>query len=464
MAKIIKTLDLFGIKYIPKFDSKKNFKTSCGVFFTTIFISISIFVIYLFSRDFINKTNPKVLSSDIFSKDPKIYEVDNSNFFLAWSTFADDGSVLAENEIFQFPYISYIEMGSSHDDPYFNEYIVAPKPCVEVLTAEQITKSYFFNQSLCFDLSGLKKKLGKEVTFFGNFDSNHNTFFYLEFSNCKYNMEKSEFEHCLSLEEILKRSNKNMFFSLIFPKIDVEINNFDNPITKGYSDVTYSVSAFSKIYERIVFTNLVLEDDLGWINENIERNENITYKSNRTNFGVNLPEKFVNDNRVVFYQFDVLFSLSEMNYKRIYVKIQEVAANLGGILRVIMFFFEFFSKLFTSVDFDNYLVSRFSKKIKLYQNGNISSIEDIRNITYNIKEDEIKLKGILYGRLYKRDEFNEYNNILKKIEHKIDLLSLIDNMLDFEKIVSDIKDLPNNSSNIQNSNAVIRLRNNERAN
>ena len=461
MAQILKKFDLFGIKHNPKIDSKENYQTCYGLFFTIVFVSIAIFVTYLFSRDFIEKTNPKVLYSDVFSKDLKIFEIDNSNFFLAWTTLTDSGAALKEDETFQYPYISYVQLGNIKDDLYYNEYIIAPKPCKEVLSADKYKSNNIFELSQCFDLKAVKEQLGKEVTFYGNFDSVKNAFFYFEFSNCKYNMERSEFEHCLSLDEILKRNNKNMFFSLIFPKVDVEINNYEEPISNGLADVMFSVSPFSKIYERMTFTNLVLEDDTGWINENIDRKEFITFKANKTNFGVNLPENFNNNKKVVFYQFDMLFSMSETHYKRIYVKIQEIAANLGGILKVFLFFFHIVSRFFTSVDFDNYLISRFSKKIKINQNRNNSSVEELRAGTFKVDEDEVKLKGIFYGRFYKRDEFREYNNTLNTIKKKIDVLSLIDSMFELDKLIQDLNECNINSpASVHNSNTIIRLRNN----
>jgi hypothetical protein len=163
----------------------------------------------------------------------------------------------------------------------------------------------------------------------------------LEFSDGKTSAQK---DNCYPIEKIEEKLNKNEFY--IFVRFfDNQLNHTStsNIFTKMQNDVYLKLS--TQIYVRYMMKFQIIDYnlDLGFIFEDINRHKSYMYVGYDTQ--INLVNKGkVGDPK--YGMFDINLDPNRKLYNRSYVKLQTVAANIGGVAKFFLMIGEVVSFLY----------------------------------------------------------------------------------------------------------------------
>ena len=423
----IKNLDFLGIPYDLTIDGKTNFKTYIGAILSIIIGILSILTIIFFSSDFVFRLNPNIISSLYRLDELNRYTVNNTNFFLSFTAINGFEKSVAKERQYMFPKMTYYFHNNTKGGQ--NKIIdIPPTPCSTMQTLPDLMANKHYANSTCFDFNDLAARIEEEnVPFFGSFESSANSFFTLEMTNCQYDLETKSYHTCLSKAEIDDRGNDFGFFLLRYPKTQLNFDNFEEPLKLQFEEKYFVTTSKLRMNDILRFGHINLADNTGWIFDDFQNYEGNTFLRDSTTFDIINDASFESKNPVVFYYAEFIFSLDEMNAKRTYKKIQEVAANVGGILKILIMIVSSVSKQIAVIERNNVLIKELKtikRKTRLIANLDSSNIE--------IRNDEPKVElpsvwDILKALICKRNQrVNYYYEQLKLINSATEVKVLIE--------------------------------------
>lgn len=268
----------------------------------------------------------------------------------------------------------------------------------------------------------------------GYWDSNKVGYVHMAYVKCNPEVEKRRNITCATLEEKNKVWGNSFFAGLINAQISIDPRNFTNPISR---QLQYTFQAIDERYlkiRRMFYSPSNMITDSGIIFQEFSSEFFLEETSGILDF-TNVPTNN--------YVYDNLFYGGKKSnvYNRSYVKVQSVAAVVGGFLqiaRIILkicyyFYFEssykkyFYEKLFTLVEDDGYypkkistdvnssLFNRTHKQLELPTEsitGNeiysrVNRPIGLNNIKNNNLSSNIRLnieKSFLKNKIYKKNE------------------------------------------------------------
>ena len=87
----LKEIDLYGYEFPLRYKKEKEYSTICGIFFSIISISLTIYLIILYTTQIINRTSFTLVTNYIYSEKP--LEINVSNLPLMIGLFHYDSSI-----------------------------------------------------------------------------------------------------------------------------------------------------------------------------------------------------------------------------------------------------------------------------------------------------------------------------------------------------------------------------------
>lgn len=137
---------------------------------------------------------------------------------------------------------------------------------------------------------------------------------------------------CKSVEFIEKTLALYNSFNIYFENVIVDINDYRTPIRKGLHNEYRSVDLkFKKIIE-LTMENIQLETDDGFIMEETQTIYNVKYDEQKIDF---YAKKDLNVDRTLC-KFEIYASKNFLKMERMYEKISDLLARLGGVLKALM--------------------------------------------------------------------------------------------------------------------------------
>ncbi len=189
------------------------------------------------------------------------------------------------------------------------------------------------------------------------------------FSNIDYqdNICKNE----TTIEEYL--SDLKITFYIINPIINP--SDYNNPLTHTLIEMEEFLNPKFKKEIELTFSQLEIQSEIGWLMEDIRTIK--SYELQRTNTLINTNLWRRKFNKLL----DLSINLSQNLhvYKRLYIKVQNIAANLGGIIKSLLLIGEVVVYFFSKIEFKEYLVNIFFDETKISRSDSL-----INNINHNI--------------------------------------------------------------------------------
>ena len=334
-------LDLFGTK--PRFliDGYKFQRTYIGAFFSIICCScVFMFFIYFFEK-ILSHSKPNMVVSNLIDALPERYYFNDDFVFAISLQFPNYTNFI--NESIYLLKIYDVEYEFLED----NSYVFKEKEIPYTLCSNynfQVLPEYFkglnLKQLYCANFSGffLEGEYGQKKWRTINF----------KFTKCKNHNNNN---NCLSEEDVdkyLQSGYVDIFMTdqMIVPK------NFKNP-TKIYGkNVFDSINGNEYMDYWLYLKRLEVKTDKGVIFEQIETKTVLSYdKTSKMKYSL-LDDTFL--------QVILRISINRDVYDRTYMKLQEAAANVGGMVKIIFTIGEMFNYLTKVILYRNYILQFFN--------------------------------------------------------------------------------------------------------
>lgn len=251
---------------------------------------------------------------------------------------------------------------------------------------------------------------------------------YIEFSfkRCK-NSTLNNFT-CKSDEEI-KRRLSGGYLGLFITDVTIQPSNYSEPSLYFGENLftTFSILAYREIW--MYMKRVQILSDIGWlVDENIQQDL----------FSYDWAKEVwdFRDTSDVFFNFVLGMGLTRDVYQRTYIKVQQVAANVGGIFSFLIFCGKIITHNYNKLNFKSFLVNiffeinyeelndkknmkfshSFTEKIIINQENSNCNNFNINHIPIHENEKNIKKNSKLEGLNFK-DKFKKYP-IIPKLTRK----------------------------------------------
>lgn len=357
-----------------------SFKTNLGGILSLIMLVILCLLIFAFGRDFYKRINPEFIQQTLVPEKELMLSVNNKNFTIA-VRLEDNGSYTINKTN---SYYIEAEYRSFHLDDKNEWYEI-----VEILEMSDCSEE-LFNSKESFEFDSYHEwtcPIFNNITFGSNetFGSSIKLNYYI----CNEGfINPYTKENCAVKEETdLLRSNL-LYMSIAYQTAVVNPSNYYNGLT---NKVIYSwVSLDPKFYKLsfVFFTQYIMTTDYGWIFEDHKTDSLMVM--NKLNTDIIDIHSMPNNNMLGSYWLYINQGSGIELFIRKFVKIQSLAAEVGGIMN-------FFYTLL-SIFLLNYNNHELLNKLIPYYYPNLN--EDNKNLFSSFKD------------------FDEFDENRKKIIHK----------------------------------------------
>jgi hypothetical protein len=147
------------------------------------------------------------------------------------------------------------------------------------------------------------------------------------------------------MTELTEIFNAYAYFSVIMQSSLIDIENYDNPLKMSFNYIydVLDVDTTKKSY--YYMQKGILRDNKGWITETKNQSELIGLGRTTNDFTTSRVDDFSK----IYFQCILYFDSVYTKYDRRYSKVQELLANLGGLLKTFSFIIGVFIKFIMNI-------------------------------------------------------------------------------------------------------------------
>jgi hypothetical protein len=356
MKDLIKYIDYFGVTFQFNTQKNKKYTSILGGILTTICLLLIITFGFLFGRDFYLKRNPKMNEQMVFPLNySEAFTLSPENIVVPWRLMdTNSQSVDFKNKIFPLLIYEKAIINSTGTHIIYNEALPYSK-CNSQNVKVNITSSYKLDDYFCFDWSK------GDYTFGGYWDGSYVDYFYIALSTCENSLIFSKNIKCSSTEELYNIFlDKNLlYFELLYPEVSVVPDNIDSPLITNYNSHFFNFSPKIFRFDRFYFNKVQISDDLGWIIENPRDRYLFSMSNINSDFTFFETSMFNKEGYgSIFYIATFYMKKSFKLYKRSFMKVQDLAALVGGFMKIVLFIGRLVSQIYNHISYDNFLFSQ----------------------------------------------------------------------------------------------------------
>ncbi len=339
------------------FKGRKGAASLLGGFMTLIVGVIFVLLVIGFGSDFFYRLNPAILNQDIFPDEYKNFNFTTKNIPIAFR-FEDVNGLSLDKEQKSFYFDIYYQKlnkvnGSWSSDIYNLNY----SKCNE---SDFKNKQDFylkdFKNAYCIDNQGLD--LG------GYWDGNFLNYIYINYLKCEEGSFSINGEPCNESRITNDYISKFTYLALYMQNVLYDPANYTNPFIVNLANTFYMLDLKLAKSIQINFIEYISSSDIGWIMENKISDSIISYYSQAIDY---LLSSFDDDPYMRNYLGTVSFYVTkkQIKYIRLYSKVQSLAANIGGILKITSFFLGLIVHFYSNVIVDYELSNQINSKLKV---------------------------------------------------------------------------------------------------
>jgi hypothetical protein len=350
---MLASLDILGPKIKFYVKERNQFKTKFGGILTVIYGFISLFLVYIFGRDIVEKKFPNVTLNKVMDSSMS-YNLTFNNFAFALFNQLDSSPVTElERKFFQYLSIFTVKNGTTTEDKIFFE--KCSKTHLDRIYRELKTDR---NSYYCFPE-------GKTITLKGIYGQGDYVATRL---NVDYCTEKnSNRTDCYNKNRTIS-TYANLQMHVIFDDIYSDSFNYTDPYSRTFykAQIITNANTFSR--QMIYFKNIQFITDKGWLSED---------KYSQINGGIDYAETSLLSSPLTDTIFSHMFVTSRWKevYNRSYIKLQGIFAYTGALMHVFLVGFKVIVSYtaFPEIHTLFYNNFNFGENVQTIQNKNISS-------------------------------------------------------------------------------------------
>jgi len=428
MISLLENCDFLSKQEYLRINSKKRYQNITGGILSLSIILLSVIMIFYFIIDMLYNNDPRVYESKIINQSSKDYNLDKNNieFFVSLehrnSTYYLDETVYKVSAVLSE---MRFEQVNGTVKQYSSEQEVKMIPCSNIYNSKEIQKfNVNFPQKLFYCFPPGKSYFG------GFWGSTHYTSTKIYIKKCSNNtLDKDDFP-CKPIDYIDSVIDYGII-SIMISDYLVNHKNFTDPLTKYLMNNFDRLSYKNAINYLISYSSLIYSTDVGLIFNSLESTEYPIIGDFKTSYN------FGESNTIAFIQIECNYF--QVNYLRSYVKLQDLLTKIGGVVKSLVlfgnFFNYFYSYAFSTIDnvlsnhvnlsivnelnlnapdkkffFSNSFNNNFNKVVKNLKDINHSEIKIKNNNQFNNKYLNCYRKGILISSRIKEDKMNKLEN------------------------------------------------------
>jgi hypothetical protein len=326
-------IDLVGNQVSILHNEQKTMKSAIGGTFTLIIFAFSIFCSVYYGQDLVYKKNPISRFSKEYNPLPiSVQDIPHGFYFL---------------DINGFPYTDmekYVDIITVFFVATIDEKTNLGKITQNFLTSGKCTEESFGNynslftdpkfsipykQSYCTNISSYQMLNGTivenaNISILNEYGAMPGRFIEHIFRPCR---NTTADKVCATPEEIEKRLSIPLFIGTFMLDYFVDLNNLDNPTTPFTTSYLVSImKGFTKLVY-VKYKSCFIRTDAGYLFQGVDDIESFSQIDEIRN-----DVSKVDDNMLSFY-FDVN-KINDVYYRR-YVKIQDILAQVGGLIKLL---------------------------------------------------------------------------------------------------------------------------------
>ena len=325
----LKHLDRLGFSYTLTTFGQEKFQSWLGACLTLIAATTGAFIFFFLGNDFLNKKNPIVIKND------KVHE--NSPFvnlskellpFMVSLKFAD-GFNLPDK-----PYkllVEYIDLKINQDSTWETvcaSYFENTTPCIETpLKNHPLYLDQDIESWMCVDIGKIeaqcraKTKNDKYQIELGGVQGDKVIkYFRISVVNFNLTAERKKVNFA-SDEELISKTD--IHFQIRFPKYYFDNELSENAFKTVYDQEMHAILKSTFKIDWKYFNVVTLFDDQGFLNESIEKYQSLKNEYSRSDYYSS--DMYGTETRY-FYQGLIAINRNEQQFKRRFLKIQDVIA------------------------------------------------------------------------------------------------------------------------------------------
>ena len=311
-------IDMFKMPLYLLFEQREKVPTKTGVFLT---IAILSFLLVLTSRsDVFQKKIPKTLISNLPQTNRQKVIFSNKLVSIGLQG-KDDGLGFIDETIFEI----FVQIAQKNQET--NLQIIRKNVKLHPCSEKDFEDGLIFQSLNLKNNYCLEKNVSIEMK--GYWDEEEMNFLEVEINICNNVTMNGT---CKSLEDIETKLAIYNSFNVYFENVIVDINDYQTPIRKAIQNEYRSVDLkFKKIIE-LSMENIQLQTDDGFIMEETQTIFNVKYDEQKIDF---YAKKDINEDRTLC-KFEIYASKNFLKMERMYEKISDLLARLGGVLKALM--------------------------------------------------------------------------------------------------------------------------------
>ncbi len=359
----IKQLDLFGAEFKFNIRGGEKFKTTFGGIMTFSVIVIILILTYFFGYDLYYRRNPLILTElkTPLEYDPPI-QIKNKDFPLIWRIKDVRGQTMSSREINEFLRFKITSIRMNHskrEPPQFDSII--PTDCRNTYLAKdkEFTKNYNLEDWSCVDWES-KENYRDKLTIGGGYDNNFHHFIDFKISAC-YSDFWGPKSGCVDKDFLVNELTKSRLPVLEFLSKEYNLAPEDatDPLKPYYLVTRRPLEPFLTSGDEAYVEKMRLKSDNGWIFESIEEKTVYSLKDiNQRHYFVT-ENKYANDGeRAIIYRLRIYMTKRFTEFRRSYMKFQDLAAIIGGIVKFFVFSAQLITHFFNSYEIKKYLLNK----------------------------------------------------------------------------------------------------------
>jgi hypothetical protein len=359
-------LDFLGPKPTLYIDKHERYRTASGGLMSIILGILTILCFIGFGMDLFQRKKPSTLLTKIYDSYPKV-EYNRFKFLLA-PAYNGPRKMNDIKRKLSFTY-TYHQADSTLDVPCVNYTYYDMVPCTEI---------NFFEKNPEFKLSTLVPKEDYycvpenfDLPLEGKFGNSKFKMYHINVNFCN---NKTMNNTCFSTDEI-KNDLAEFYIHYIYLDNYIDHSDYVDPIKKLHSSDLLQGSAKAARTDQYWYRLVNVITDSGWFLEESGDLESFQLDS-RNNFINAVSPRFI-------YLIQISLNTISDIYKRRYVKIQDIFANIGGIIKSMTILLLMFNHLFINKLYYQFIYFKFIDKENAYRGINN------HNSSLNLKKEQI---------------------------------------------------------------------------
>lgn len=359
VLNLLRKIDIYGCNYEFSINGNRSYKTKIGGLISFLAFIAMVILFVMLGKNFYQRENPITSMSKEYSKEYFNYTLKPDKFLFGFQIVDQNSNLFDRKDLF---YIEphYIKYQKSVDgiNIKVEDRILSYHHCTEEDTnfSNQYLSVQLYNY-YCLDEINLKKGLNLG----GLWDSQEFSYIKIKVRHClsgEYFNAKNNITCNTNTTELENVMKDYKYFQIFLQNYFLNSNDYDDPFKLSLNVLyeTMDLKIQKKIY--YYFKNGIIEDKKDWFTETFEEKSLIGIDRTRSDFMESVSDYFT----TTFYETNLYFDKIIETYNRRYMKIQEVIANIGGIMKFIVFFTSIFIQFYNYHSMYNEIIKEINYK------------------------------------------------------------------------------------------------------